>query len=454
MAIIKNQIDMTKGSIPKNLLKFAMPLMATNMLQLCYNAADVIVVGRFAGTQALSAVGSTGALINLLLNIFMGLSVGTSVCMGRAFGSKDDERMHKVLHTSVAFAFCAGVFINIAGLIFAKKLLLLMNSPDDVIDLSALYMRIFYCGSIFNLVYNFCAAAVRSVGDTKRPLRILALSGLVNVCLNLILVIIFDLGVAGVAIATITAQFLSMIQIVKYLLKQDNGLKLEFKKIKFHKEEFSQIFRIGLPAGIQGSLFATSNVIIQSSVNSFGSSVMAGYAAAGSIEGFLYQGFGSLHQANVTFTSQNMGAGQYKRVRKSLPKSLITVSIFSLVFCSILYIFAEPLISLYASDADVIAIGIYRTRFLCPFYIIWGFVDNLVGLMRGLGSSLAQTIISIIGICGGRVFWIFVVFEQFKYIETIYYGMVFSWSITLLMLLPVCLLILKRIPRENMPLRK
>lgn len=446
----KNQIDMTQGSIPKNIIRFAIPLMATSFLQLLYNAADVIVVGRFAGTQALSAVGSTGALINLIINVFMGLSVGTGVCVSRNFGAKDDAAVQRSIHTSITLAFISGIIITIVGVTFSGKMLILMDTPDDVIAQAELYMVIYFCGSIFNLVYNFGAAALRAVGDTKRPLKILAFAGLINVGLNLILVIPFNMGVAGVAIATISSQAFSMVLVLRCLVKSKGSLHLDFKKLRIHKEEFIQTVKVGLPAGIQGSMFSISNVLVQSAINYFGSVVMAANAASGNIEGFIFVALNSLHQADITFTSQNIGAGKYKRVRRCLPTCMGISLLVALCVCLPSFIFAEQLISLYNTDLEVIAMGVTRLRFLALVYFLWGIMDVIVGQMRGCGSYLIPTIMSIIGICLFRVFWILVVFENFKTMTVLYYSWPISWIFTILLLLPFYFAISKKLPKEDL----
>lgn len=446
---LKNQVDMRTGSIPKKIMSFAIPLMLTSMLQLVYNAADVIVVGRFAGTESLSAVGSTGALINLLINVFMGLSIGTSVTISKCFGARDEEGMQTTIHTSIALALISGIALTFVGFFLAEPLLTLMSTPESVLVKATVYVKLYFCGMIFNLVFNFGAAALRAVGDIKRPLKILATAGIVNVVLNLIFVVLLHMDVAGVALATITAQAVSMVWVIKCLMNETGGLKLNLRKLKIDKEKALIIIKIGVPAGIQSSMFSISNVLLQSAINTFGAVTIAGNAAASSIEGFMYVTMNSLHQSAITFTSQNIGAKNYARVRKCLINCLGLAVVFAVVVCGLCYIFATPLTSLYDSDPEVIEIASWRLRFICTFYLTIGCMDILTGQLRGLGASLMPMIISIIGVCLYRVFWVTVVFEKFPTLEVLLYSYPTSWLLTFLMLLPIYFIILKKLPKED-----
>ncbi len=434
------------------MIKFAIPLMLTGTLQLLYNAADIIVVGQFAGTESLSAVGSTGAITNLMINIFLGLSVGTSVVVSKYFGARDYDGMVESVHTSIGIAVIAGIFVAIFGFIATPSVLELMNTPEDVIDKSILYMRIYFLGMPFNMLYNFGAAILRAVGDTKRPLLFLSISGIINVLLNLLLVIVFKMDVAGVAIATITAQAISMVLVLRCLIKSDGALKLYIKKIHIYKEKLIQIAKIGLPAGIQGSLFSVSNVLIQSTINSFGAVAMAGNAAASNLEGFVYVSMNTLHQTDITFASQNFGAKKYKRVRKCLWICLALVAVIGLAVSWIVIGLSQPLISLYNSDPAVIEIGKQRLLYICSVYFICGMMDVLVGQLRGIGSSIIPMFVTLGGVCGLRVLWIYFVCPIYPSLECVYLSYPITWTITALGLLICYLITMRKFPKHDLEL--
>ena len=404
------EIDMTRGALLPKVLLFSIPLVLTGILQLLYNAADVIVVGRFAGTQALAAVGSTGSLINLLTNLFMGLSVGVSVVIARAFGAGDLASVRRGVHTSVTIAGIMGVAVGIFGFLMARPLLELMSSPEDVIDLAATYVRIYFLGMPFNMLYNFGAAVLRATGDTRRPLIYLSVSGLVNVALNLVLVIQFGLGVSGVAIATVVSQIISCVLVLLCLLRSDSAIQLFPSRLRIHGQELKEILRVGLPAGLQGSLFSLSNVLIQSSVNSFGSLVVAGNSAASNLEGFVYTAMNSLYQADQTFCSQNMGARQYRRVRHTLITCTGVCVTIGLLMGGLFLLAGTPLLSLYNTDPQVIAFGLRRMRIILPTYFLCGMMDVIVGQLRGIGYSVMPMIVSLTGACLLRIVWIMTIF--------------------------------------------
>lgn len=426
----KNEIDMTTGSIIGKQIRFIIPLICTGMLQLLYNAVDVIVVGQFAGTTALSAVGSTGSLTNLIINVFIGLSVGINVVTAMYYGRKDHENMQKTIHTAISLAIIAGVILAIFSFFAAPSLLEWMSTPDDVIEQATTYMRIIFLGMPFNLVYNFSAAILRAVGDTKRPLRYLGLSGIVNVVLNLIFVIVFHLDVAGVALATIIAQALSVVLITRCLMKSEGALKLTWKKLFVHKKQAWQIIRIGVPSGVQSSCFSLSNVLIQSSINSFGSIAMAGNAASSSLEGFLYVTTNSVQQSAITFVGQNKGAKQYDRVRKNIFYASGLVILIALTVATFFRVFDTELIGLYTSDAEAIAIGVQRLAMYSTFYFFFGLMDVTSGMLRGMGYSMGPMIIALLGVCGFRIIWIFGVFASFPTLEVLYYSYPISWILT------------------------
>ncbi len=405
---------MTRGPIFGNILKFTLPLLLTGTLQLLYNAADIVVVGQFASDTSLAAVTSTGALINLIVNVFMGLSVGASVVVAQNFGAGRHKDVSEALHTAIAVALVSGIVVGIFGFFASKSLLRLMDSPENVIDLSALYVKIFFLGMPANMLYNFGAAIMRAVGDTKRPLYYLSFSGLMNVILNLIFVIVFHMDVAGVALATIISQVISAVLVLRSLIKSEGSIKLYVSKVKIHKDKLIRIIAVGLPAGLQGSLFSISNVIIQSSVNGFGSEVMAGSGAAGNIEGFIYVAMNSLHQAAITFTSQNFGAKQYKRIKTVCMECVGLVVVIGLAMGALCQLLAPQLLAIYTDNPVEVEFGIIRMNVIMLTYFLCGTMDVMVGMLRGIGHSLTPTIVSIACVCGFRILWIFTVFNAYK----------------------------------------
>ncbi len=445
----KHQIDMTEGSLLTNIVLFSIPLIITNMLQLLYNAADMIVVGQFAGPQALSAVGSTGALTHLIVTCFMGLSVGAGVRISRSFGAKDFEGIEKTLHTALLVSVLSGVFLMVVGFFIARPMLTLMGTPYDVIDGATIYMQIFFMGMPFNLLYNFGAAMLRAVGDTKRPLKFLGIAGIVNVLLNLVFVIGFNMSVVGVALATIVAQAISAVFVVRCFLQNDGILDLDFKKLKIHKRQLWDIVRIGLPAGLQGAMFSIANVTVQSAINSFGSIATAGNVASANVEGFLFMGMNCISQAALTSAAQNVGAEKYKRMRQSLYYSWGVVVAVGVFLGTMAFVFAEPIISLYNSDPEVIVIGVQRLRILSMPYFIFGIMDVMIGQLRGLGISLIPTIISFCGVCMVRILWVFFVFPQFNNLEIIYWSFPISWTIAAIAKIILYRVVLTKLPKDN-----
>lgn len=445
------EIDMCSGALTPKMLAFAAPLMLTGILQLLYNAADIIVVGRFAGKEALAAVGSTGALVNLLVNIFMGLSVGASVAVSNAYGAGDFDAIEETVHTAISIAAISGLFISIIGILFAKPLLSLMGTPTDVIDGSTLYLRIFFVGMPANMLYNFGSAILRAIGDTRRPLYFLTIAGVFNIILNLVFVIKFDMSVAGVALATVIAQCISMILVLRCLLLSDGAIRLSFKKLHIHKDKLVTIAKVGLPAGVQGSLFSISNVLIQSSINSFGSIAMAGNAAASNLEGFVYTCMNSIYQTDITFSSQNMGAKQYKRVRKVLFHCIGIVSAIGIIMGVSVTIFGNSLLRLYNDDPQVIAYGIERLMYVCLPYFLCGIMDVMVGQMRGIGYSVLPMIVSLTGACAFRILWIYTIFAQYRYPAVLYLSYPASWALTALIHIITYLVIVRKLPKIDFP---
>ena len=423
-------LDMTTGPFLKKLLIFSVPLILTGLLQLAYNTADVIVVGRFVGKEALAAVGSTGSLVNLFLNVFLGLSMGAGVMIARHIGEQNEKSIHECVHTAMLMSLFCGIFIGIIGFLFSDEMLRLMDVPDDVLPLATLYLKIYFTGSPGLLAYNFGASIVRSTGDTKRPLYILTFSGLINVVLNLILVIFFNFGVDGVAIATIVSQYVSAFLIILYLMKMPNACRLVFSKLKIHKNELINIIKLGLPAGIQNSLFSVSNVIIQSTVNSFGSVAMAGIAAGSNFDSYVYTCTNAIAQTTMTFTSQNMGAKQYLNVGKVYKYCIMMTLIVGIGMGILGIVFGDFIVGLFSDDPDVIAIGFDRMKMIMPFFFFCSLMDVAASQIRGMGKSFEPMIISLLGACGIRIGWIFLVLPLDRTLINLYWSYPVSWMIT------------------------
>lgn len=442
-ARISYRMDMTEGPLTTKIIKFTIPVMLSGILQLLFNTADVIVVGRFTGKTALAAVGSTGSLINLLVSLFMGLSIGTNVLVARFQGAKDDKAVSETVHTSIALGIVGGLILLIIGVVATRPLLEMMATPEDVIDQSTLYMRILFFGMPLNLILNFGAAILRAIGDTKRPLYYLTIAGVINLFLNIFLVTVFSLGVAGVAIATVISEGVSCGLILLCLKHETGAIRLYFNRIKINPSKCIDIMKIGLPAGLQGCIFSISNVLIQSSVNSFGSTVMAGNTAASNIEGFVYVSMNSLHQTCISFTSQNFGAGKFKRIKKVLINCLVIVAITGLVLGNSAYFFGKYLLSAYNNEAEVISYGLIRLSIISTMYFLCGLMDVMVGAMRGIGYSILPMIVSLVGACGLRIVWIYTVFVKFRTLDILFISYPVTWTITFLSHL-VCYYIVTR----------
>ena len=442
-------VDMLNGPMFLKILLFALPLALSSILQLLFNAADTIVVGRFAGSQALAAVGSNGALINLIINLFMGLSIGSNVIVARYRGRGDEKRINKTVHTSIAVSLISGVFLAFVGFFLAPRLLLLMSTPEDVIELSSLYLRIYFIGMPFLMLYNFGSAILRSIGDTKRPLYFLTIAGIVNVILNLIFVIIFKMSVAGVAIATVISQVISSSLVIRSLTKEQGALQLNVKKLSIDQEILWEIMKVGLPAGLQGCVFSLSNVVIQSSINTFGSTVVAGNSAAANIEAFIYVSMNSFHQSAVTFSSQNYGAKQFKRCDKALIISGLCAATVGTVLGLSFIFFGRELLGLYTKDPAVIEAGLIRMNYMFRFQAINGLMDVMVGGLRGIGYSVMPTIVSLTGACAFRLLWIATIFSFDPTISTLYLVYPVSWSITSLAHVLCYLFARKRIEKKS-----
>ena len=429
----KYEIDMCSGSVFRKMLLFALPLMCSSILQLLFNAADIVVVGRFAGDNALAAVGSNTALINLFTNLFIGLSVGTNVLTAQYYGAKKETDLRETVHTSMLLSVYSGVILTVVGIVAARFLLELMKAPSEVMDLASLYLRILFAGMPSMMVYNFGSAILRAVGDTKRPLYYLLGAGIINVILNLFFVIVCGMSVAGVGLATVISETVSAALVVRCLMKEQGGIRLELKALAISKEKLGKIMRIGLPAGFQGTVFSLSNVVIQSAVNSFGSIAVAGNSAASNIEGFVYMAMNTFYQATISFTSQNFGAKQYKRIYKILAAGEIYVIATGVILGNLAVFFGNELLGIYSSNPEVIAAGMRRMKIICTIYALCGIMDVLVGALRGIGYSVIPMIVSLVGACGLRLVWIATVFQipQYHSLTTVYLSYPITWTITL-----------------------
>ena len=424
------EMDMCSGPILSRVLMFSVPLMLTSVLQLLFNAADIVVVGRYAGPTALAAVGSTGALINLIVNVLMGMSIGTSVLVARYYGANSPKDVSETVHTSIAISFFGGILFGAGGVLICRPMLEIMGTPEEVIDQAALYMRIYFSGLPVIAVYSFGSAVLRAVGDTRRPLYFLTIAGVVNVLLNLLCVIVLKMGVAGVALPTVLSQAVAAGLVVWCLLHSDSSIRLQLRRVRVYGGKMREIVKIGLPAGIQGSVFSISNVVIQSSVNSFGSMVMAANSAAANLEGFVYVIMNSFYQAALTFTSQNLGAKKPERIRRILFCCLGMVTAFGLAMGLGVYFAGGTLLRIYSTDPEVIKWGLIRLSFVGAPYFICGIMDTMVGMMRGLGYSVTPMIVSMVGVVGVRMGWICTVFAASHTLQTLYVSYPVSWGIT------------------------
>lgn len=448
-AVRSYEIDMCNGPIFGKIVAFAVPLMLSGILQLLFNAADIIVVGRFAGSESLAAVGSTSSLINLLVNVFIGLSIGANVLVAQFYGAQRRKDLEETVHTAMLLAALGGVFLIVLGVALADPLLEMMGTPEDVLPLAALYMKIYFVGMPVTLVYNFGSAILRAVGDTRRPLYFLLTAGIINVVLNLIFVIQFSMGVAGVALATVISQCVSAALIVQCLVRSDAPYRLRRDRLKMTPEKLGLIAKIGLPAGLQGAIFSISNVLIQSSVNSFGSVAMAGNTAAANIEGFVYTSMNAVYQTALSFTSQNFGAKKFDRMTKILLYCLGLVTAVGLVLGGGAVLLGRPLLGIYSSDPQVIQYGINRLRIISGPYFLCGIMDTMVGGLRGIGYSVIPMLVSLTGACAFRVVWIFTFFAMNRTLQTLYLSYPVSWTITFTTHVICYILIRRRLAKRN-----
>lgn len=445
---------MLEGRLFPSIVRYTIPIILTSLLQLLFNAADLVVVGRFCGSISVAAVGSTGSITNLLINFFIGLSVGAGVAVAHGLGSREDVVVQNTVHTALPMALVSGFFLTVVGVIFSGTFLRMMGTPETVLPLSTVYMQIYFGGITFTMVYNFCAAILRAVGDTKSPLLFLGIAGVVNVVLNIFFVAALHMNVAGVALATTISQGISAVLVTLALMKRTDACHLELRKMRFHQAQLSKILRIGLPAGIQSSLFSISNVLIQSSINSFGDVFMSGSAASANIEGFVYVSINAFHQTAVNFIGQNAGARQYRRIRKTLWICLGCVTVVGLSFGYAVWLFGRQLLSIYITDSpQAIEYGMIRLGYICLPYFLCGLMDVTTGALRGLGASVVPMIISILGICGLRIFWIYTVFQipRFHTPQCLFFSYTVSWVITFLFQTAAFLLVCRKFPKEEHP---
>ncbi len=425
-------VNMLSGSVFKNFIVYTVPIFITTILQLLFNAADLVVVGQFVGGNSVGAVGATGSLTNTIVNLFIGISTGCGIYAAQTRGAGDEKRMQRIVHTAVPLAFFMGIAVSIIGIVFSKDLLVLMKTPEgDILPLSTLYMRIYFCGIPALLVYNFSAAILRAVGDTKSSMYYLTVSGVLNVVLNVIFVTVFKMNVAGVAIATVVSQILSAVLCLYTLSKRTDSCRFEFRSMKIYKTETFEFVRLGLPAGLQSSLFGISNILVQSSINSLGTAVVSGNAASSNVESFMHACTVAFCQAVTNFVGQNKGSGNFKRVKKVYICGVSCSVVMGILLGIITYIFGEQLLAIYIPDsAQSVAEGLKRLTIFCFSYFLGSFMDITVSAIRGLGLSLPPTIISLVAICAFRVVWINTVFPIFNTYESLMILYPITWTLS------------------------
>lgn len=443
-------VNMLEGSVSKGIISFAIPVMLSGFLQMLFQAADLVVLGRFCGSASVGAAGSTVSITNLLINFFMGCAVGAGVAAAHAIGEKDKEELHRVVHTALPTALIIGVFLTVVGVVFTKDLLRLIGTPKELFDLAAVYMEIIFCGISFGVVQNFCGAILRALGDTRSPLVYLTFAGFLNVILNLIFVIWLHMDVAGVALATIASQFISAALMVINLMHRNDAAKLYLRKMKIYKATILKILKIGIPSGIQSSMFSISNVLIQSSINTFGPAIVSGNSASANIEGFVYIIMNSFYQAAINFVGQNFGFKNFARIKETVKKSIVLVSVAGIVSSAIVFLFAKQLLSLYITDnEEAIKAGVVRLAFVCIPYFTCGIMEVTTGAIRGMGVSTVPMVISVIGVCVFRVVWIMTVFAALGTDISVYSCYPVTWVVTVIAQLIAFSIIYKRKKAEN-----
>ncbi len=450
---MKRNVDMLNGPLYKGIISYTVPIMLTSLLQLLFNAADLVIVGQYCGSISVAAVSATGSITNLIVTLFMGLSVGAGVAVAHGLGGRNHEEVHRTVHTALPTAIVGGAVLTVVGIVFSKSFLRLMNTPENVLPLATVYMQIYFCGMIFSMVYNYCASILRAAGDTKSPLYFLTIAGVANVVLNIIFVTVFQMNVAGVALATTISQGISAVLVVIALTKRTDASRLILRKMRFYKKQFIKMIQIGLPAGMQSSLFAISNVLIQSSINSFQSeALMSGNGAAGNIEGFVYVIMESFYQTAINFIGQNKGAHQFSRIKKIYALCLGYVAIFGLVSGFAVWFFGEDLLSIYITDsAEAITYGLIRFNYVALPYFLCGLMSVSTGALRGLGSSFVPMVISVLGVCGIRILWIYTVFEIPKYHtpQCLYFSYPLTWGITIVCQVIALMIVYKKKARAD-----
>lgn len=444
--------DMLHGPLLGNLMLYSIPVMLTGIIQLLFHATDLAVVGQFCGSTSVAAVGATGSLSSLIINLFIGLSTGAGVTVAHAIGSRDEKQTHRTVHTTIAISLIGGVVLAVIGILYCEKLLLLMETPADVLPLSVLYMRIYFTAMPVVMLYNFAASILRAAGDTKNPLIILTISGAINVVLNIIFVTAFGMNVDGVALATVISTVFAAVMAVIILMRRTDAVHLDLRKLRIYKTQMLSILRIGLPAGIQSSIFAISNVLIQSSINSFGEFFMSGNAAAANIDGFVYTAMTSFSQAAVNFVGQNAGARQYKRIRQIFWQCLACATVLGVFLGFVAYAYGRQLLGIYITDSpQAIEYGMIRLAYLCLPYFLCGIMDISTSSLRGMGVSITPMIVTILGVCGIRITWILTVFRipRFHTPESLYLSYTISWTFTAAILIPSFLLLLRKQLRQS-----
>lgn len=441
----KYEMDMCSGPLPGKLLVFTLPLMFSGILQLLFNAADIVVVGKFAGDNALAAVGSNTALISLLTNFFIGLSIGANVLVANFYGARQKRDVYETVHTAMLVSIFSGIILTFIGCLGARQILIWMQTPENILGLATVYLRIYFLGMTASMVYNFGSAILRAVGDTKRPLYYLFTAGVINVILNLITVIGFKMGVAGVGIATVISQCVSAFLVVRCMMREQSDIHLDLRALRIYPQKFWSIFRVGFPASLQGVIFSVSNVIIQASVNSFGDTVVAGNSAAQNIEGFVYVAMNSFYQAAISFTSQNLGAARYERINRIMYICEAYVFCTGVLLGNLAVLFGPQLLSIYTDSPAVVEAGMERIEVVCRMYALCGMMDVMVGCLRGLGYSVLPMIVSLIGACGLRLLWIFTFFrtEPFHTISSLYWTYPVSWFLTVSAHV-ICFIVIRR----------
>ena len=447
-------IDMCSGPVLGKILMFSLPLMASGILQLLFNAADVMVVGNFCGSVAMAAVGSNGAVINLIVNLFLGISIGTNVLVARSWGRQHADSVFRAVHSSVALSVILGVFTGIFGAVMAPKMLTLLSVPEDVLPLASLYLRIYFIGIPATVVYNFGAAILRAIGNTRQPLYYLSISGALNVLCNIILVIGFKMDVAGVAIASAISQYVATFLVLRYLTKLENACRLSFRMLRLYRYETLEMIRIGIPAGLQSTVFSISNVLIQSAINAFGAAAIAGNVAAMNIDNIIYIALNAIHHAAVSFISQNLGAGKLDRIVRIARSCLLMTLAIGGVMCVVTLLAGESLLTIFNREPDVIAAGMVRIRNAGAFYFLCGLMEVSCGIVRGMGSSWLPMIVSMVGVCGIRIVWIYTIFAAFPTLQVLYISYPVTWIITMLIHLLCAVLVYKRLKLRHAPKSK